>query len=687
MVARRILRGRCGFLRLAVAALAGATAASRLPAQDGAWSVAGPPGGTAYCLAEDPSSDTLYAGTDDGVLAGRRNGASWTKAKAGLAGLRVQTIAIDPGLPRTLYAGTVTAQGVPSAGIFKSEDAGGHWTPIDAGLEDPTTGVSPLDVSAISIDPTNPSVVVIGTVFSEIFRSTDGGATWTPQTTTGFVQGLITEALHFDPFDASLVYAATNLGFAVSSDNGVSWAFAGDALVGFTDLAVDPSTQGTLYAVNPGGGVYKSTNSGVNWSTMNNGLSVSGTIPPVASIAVDPNDPQVVLTGSAGNGLFVSHDGGQTWTPAGSGVVGSVVDSVAFSKAHSAAFAGTHGDGVFRSTDRGTTWSATNAGFDASLISALVADPQTAGKAVAGAFDGVHLTSDGGLDWTAPSSGPAFPVSSLAYGAGTTLLAGTIGGGVFASSDGGSSWAASSGGLTDPDIGAVAVDPSDSRTVYAGTAHPFDGTNSERVFKSTDGGTTWTQTSLDAQDATIFGITVNPSKPAQVAAVSPGTLVYFQSNDGGANWSTITPNPTCGSVNAVYYDPGGAILVGAAGGVCRSTDGGKTWTAISVAPSAAVATLFTDPASGAGTISAGAEPLVPGGTGGVFRSTDAGVTWTAVGTGLEAESVHAIALDASGDRLYAGLFGGGVATLSLSPSSRSPIESVAPPGSPRQPPR
>ncbi len=78
---------------------------------------------------------------------------------------------------------------------------------------------------------------------------------------------------------------------------------------------------------------------------------------------------------------------------------------------------------------------------------------------------------------------------------------------------------------------------------------------------------------------------------------------------------------------------------------------------------------------------------MPGGTGGVFRSTDAGVTWTPVGTGLAAESVHAIARDASGDRLYAGLFGGGVAALRLSPSpsSRSPIESVAPPGSPRQP--
>ncbi|HEY2796591.1 MAG TPA: YCF48-related protein [Thermoanaerobaculia bacterium] len=693
MVEPGLLTARCSFVRLAVAALLGALAsASRLPAQDGAWSVAGPPGGTAYCLSEDSSSDLLYAGTDDGVLVGRRDGESWTKANggiAGIAGLRIQSLAIDPAHPQTLYAGTVTPAGTPSVGIFKSEDAGGHWTSISDGLIDPTTGAEPLDVSAIAIDPTNPSVLVIGTRFSEIFRSIDGGATWTPQTSSGFVQGLVTEALSFDPFDATLVYAATNLGFAVSTDGGLSWAFAGDALVGFTDLVADPSTQGVLYAANPvGGGVYKSTDAGAHWTASNEGLSVAGAIAAVGVVAVDPNDPRVVIAGTAGQGIFVSLDGAGTWAPAGSGPVVAVVDSVAFSRTTSTALVGTHGDGVFRSTDLGSTWSPSSAGFDASLISALVADPQTAGRAVAGAYDGIHLTSDGGLDWTAAPSGPTAPVSSLAFGAEGMLLAGTIGGGVLASKDGGSSWTTSAGGLTDADIGAVAVDPSDSRTVYAGTAHPFDGTNSERVFKSTDGGATWTQTSLDAQDATIFAITVNPSKPAQVAAVSPGTIVYFQSNDGGGSWSTITPNPSCGSVNAVFYDdPGGAVLVGAAGGICRSTDSGNTWTAIPVAPLASVTTFFADPSTGTGTIYAGAEPLVPGGTGGVFRSTDAGATWTAVGSGLEAESVHAIARDASGGRLYAGLFGGGVATLSLSPSSRSPIESVAPPGAPRQPSR
>ena len=327
--------------------------------------------------------------------------------------------------------------------------------------------------------------------------------------------------------------------------------FAGDAPVGFTDVVADPSTPGTLYAANPaGGGLYKSTNAGVNWTAMNQGLSVAGAIPAVDTVAVDPNDASVVLVGTAGNGLFVSRDGGSTWSPSGSGVVGAVIDSIAFSRESSTVIVGTHGDGVFRSTDLGATWSSSNPGFDASLVTAVVADPQTAGPG-SGRFLRRHPhhfrrrlqleRSDGNLR--------------------TGLVAGVRRRRGAPRGDDRRRPLREQGRRNElgrerrrpqrPGHRRGGRGPDESRlTVYAGTAHPYDGTNSERVYKSTDGGANWTQTSLDAQDATIFGITVNPSKPAQVAAVSPGTLVYFQSNDGGANWSTITPNPTCGSVNA-----------------------------------------------------------------------------------------------------------------------------------------
>jgi photosystem II stability/assembly factor-like uncharacterized protein len=680
MACRETPRRSHGSLGFAAAVLLG-TAAAFLPAQDGPWIVNGPAGGTAFCLVAAPSgSSTLYAGTDNGVFVGERNGASWNPANGGLEGARVKAIAVDPGNSKTLYAGTLTANGVPSIGIFQSLDGGAHWSPINDGLEDPITGIFPLDVAAIAIDPSDSSTLLIGTLFSEIYKSTDGGATWTPKTFGGFNLGLVVTDIRYDPFHPSAVYAASNLGFIASTDGGETWNFFGDAGVGLTALAVDPTTAGTVYGVNATGfGVFKSTDAGATWTAANTNLSVGGVLPLVESIAVDPASPETVVIGTSGDGAFISTDGAATWTAAGPEMRSTFVDSLAFPiGSPSGIYAGTFGAGVYRSDDGAKSWTPSSAGLNASLVHTLIADPAVPGRLVAGAFDGVSVSTDGGASWAPSNAGlPADPVDSLALGAAGKLYAATIGGGLFASTDGGASWQASANGLSDSDIASVAVDPSNPSTVYAGTAHPYDGTNSERVYKSLDGGASWTQTGLDAQGSAIALLIVDPLQPAQVAAIAaPGSASYFQTTNGGSDWSTITPSSACGGVNTVLYDDAhAAILVGGGFGLCRSGDGGGSWTLISVASEASVVSFFVDPTDGS-TLYAGAEPLVPGGTGGVFRSTDGGDTWTPVGDGLSAGSVRAIVQDASGDRLYAGIYGGSVGTLWLSTPPRTPIESA-----------
>src|SRR5262249_43371680 len=201
-----------------------------LDAQDGPWSRLGPSGGTAHCLAVSPGSDPIvYAGTDDGVYRGDRGGASWTRANAGIEGLHVQSIAIDPVHPSTLYAGTTTPLGVPSAGIFKSEDGGAHWSAINVGLVDPVTGISPVDVASIAIDPTSSSTLVIGTLFSEVYKSTDGGTSWSPKTLGGVTAGIVITDVRYDPFTPTTLYAASNLGLVASVDSGDDWMFVGNA--------------------------------------------------------------------------------------------------------------------------------------------------------------------------------------------------------------------------------------------------------------------------------------------------------------------------------------------------------------------------------------------------------------------------------------------------------------------------
>ena len=189
--------GRSLGATLALAALAAAGAG----AETGPWVSNGPPGASVYCIVPAPSSpSTVYVGTGRGVWRGRRGGTIWEPASGGLPADRTQAVAVDPTDASTLYAGTVTpSDGTPSHGIFKSQDGGASWIEASDGLVDPFTGIEPLDVAALSIDPSNPQVILAGTRFSEIFRSTDGGASWTPQTLAGAGLTLETTAFARDP--------------------------------------------------------------------------------------------------------------------------------------------------------------------------------------------------------------------------------------------------------------------------------------------------------------------------------------------------------------------------------------------------------------------------------------------------------------------------------------------------------
>jgi hypothetical protein len=193
------------------------------------------------------------------------------------------------------------------------------------------------------------------------------------------------------------------------------------------------------------------------------------------------------------------------------------------------------------------------------------------------------------------------------------------------------------------------------------------------VYKSSDGGATWTQTSLDAQSFSITSSSVNGAKSSQVIAVSAGAIGYFQSLDSGKTWNAFNTDPGCGGVNAVFFDASGATtyLAGTAG-LCRSTDAGKTWALSTVAVLASVDTLWIDP-SNPSLMYAGAEPAIPQGTGGVFKSADGGQTWQQVGTGLESSSVRALQINSKNGDFLAGTHGSGIVQLVV-PQDRQSVQ-------------
>jgi photosystem II stability/assembly factor-like uncharacterized protein len=624
--------------------------------QEAAWTSSGPLGGSVYCLIPDPSRpSTLYAGTAVGVFKSEDGGASWREASSGMPSARVQTLAIDPTAPSTLYAGTLTPNGVASVGIFKSTDGAASWIAINEGLIDPLTGVSPLDVWSLAIDPKNPGTILAGSRFSEIFKSVDGGLTWQPKTFGGFQYLLETSAFRFDPTSSSRILAATNpLGLLLSTDGGENWSSFGNVSDPFFTLVADPATPTTLYAGNTGGsGIFKSTDSGAHWSTINKGLpGASGALPLVRGFAVDPSHPTNLYAGTYGNGLYRSTDGGLNWSSANGAMRSNYVAAIAVGPS-STLLAGTLFSGVYTSADNAATWTPSEAGLDIAQVSALRVDPSAPGTVYASAFDGVYKSADGGGTWQGVNNGlPIAPVSALASRPGnpSTLLAATLGSGVWKSADGGGTWTSSAQGLTDSFIGSLAVDPSNASTVYAGTDH--SGTSSQRVFKSADAGATWTQTSLDAGQFPITFLAVNPANASQVIAISESAVGYYQSLDAGKTWSTITTSSSCGGINTIFFDSAGSVLT-------------------PVGSFSSIETFLIDPSSSS-TLYAGASPAIQGGTGGVFRSTDGGQTWAALGSGLSDASVVAIAMDPARGILHAGINGGGVAELAF-PQGRAPV--------------
>jgi hypothetical protein len=197
----------------------------------------------------------------------------------------VLALAIDPRTPSTLDAGT---QG---AGVFKSTDGGVTWSAANSGL--PANAI----VQALAIDPSTPTTLYAGTGWNDVggvFKSTDGGGTWSAADTG---PSAAVYSLAIDPSTPRTLYAGTfGGGVFKSTDSGITWSAANTGLIAASVLvlAIDPGSSSTLYAGTDGDGVFKSTNSGGTWSAANTGL----TVPVITSLAIDPSTPSTLYAGT-----------------------------------------------------------------------------------------------------------------------------------------------------------------------------------------------------------------------------------------------------------------------------------------------------------------------------------------------------------------------------------------------------
>ena len=112
----------------------------------------------------DPSdADRVYAATNNGVYRSTDGGSSWSRRTTGMSERDVKSLAIAPSVATTIYAGTTD-------GIFVSTNGADDWS---------TTGSGPSEIISLAVDPFDPLTVYGGTPVGGVFRTANGGTTWT----------------------------------------------------------------------------------------------------------------------------------------------------------------------------------------------------------------------------------------------------------------------------------------------------------------------------------------------------------------------------------------------------------------------------------------------------------------------------------------------------------------------------
>src|SRR5262249_43976561 len=359
----------------------------------------------------------------------------------------------------------------PAGGVFRSTDGGATWSDASAGL------VS-FDIRALAMSSTDSSAIYAGGA-GGVFRSANGGANWNPTALRDYTGSLVADSLN--------VYAQTG------SPNGCN----SDARL-----------------------LLRSADGGASWSDsvspLNSGCILSATVSHSAPLATSPSDPKTLYLGESDD-----QDG------------------------YSA---------VLKSVDGGANWSAVWDWFTGLRVSVrvLAIDPTRPGTLFAGVDDGVA---------TSPSN-PANPQSS----------------GLFKSTDGGATW--SNTGASRGAVNLLAIDPANSNIVYASAeGHYSDPKGFQGLFKSANGGSTWQAIGKGLESITGTRLTIATALRidpvnSNVLYLSTSNSGVFRSADGGVNWSAFNDGLANLQVRALTVARGTprAVYAGTPGGVFKILD-------------------------------------------------------------------------------------------------------------------
>jgi photosystem II stability/assembly factor-like uncharacterized protein len=435
-------------------------------------------------------------------------------------------------------------------------------------------------------------------------------------------------ALAVDPRNAEIAFAGTDGGgLFKTGDAGESWSAVDlDADV-VTAVAIDPRNPDFVYAGTPTEGLFQSRDGGSTWYPELAPANAGS----VQAIVIDPLRPYVYVLVQTGDGqdLLRSADGGQFWTSAHHGL--PVATSLAIDPKQPDILYASVGGSLYRTTDRGDHWKRRSRGADLPFITSLAVDSVQTWRLYAGTQEsGVYHSLDGGSTWKPSRSGPANRsiavviaqprTKGVVWAGATRSLAGLGHAAVFRSADGGETWSPAGTGLVSSDLHALAVSAIGPRTVYAGV-------ETRGVFRSRDNGASWQLASRGLRPVDVTRVAADPSRSGHVLLGTEGFGV-LATDDDGATWTPVDSRPLFSRITDLEYDPSdpSVAYAGAGDRMDRSLDGGDTWKPVGFAGTAFAGVFAADP-SRAGRVYAVT-------IGKVYRSLDFGASWAAPLNGL-----------------------------------------------------
>ena len=420
------------------------------------------------------------------------------------------------------------------------------------------------------------------------------------------------------------------------SNNGINFT----QILAYPVTAVAVKSNGDIFAGgfisdNPGYFtlVYRSTDNGENWEsvgTFETGLSISS----VAAIIIAPNE-DIFVGGwhdpfSDSGGIYRSKDNGNTWTKSGLDSM-SVWSLILNSQGDF--FAGTE-DGVFYSKDKGDTWQQLN-GLDSIKVTSLVINSND--ELYAGTYrQGIFRFSENNWQQIASGSTISWDVV-ITFNSNNELLAGSSKEGVFRFTNNNQNFIQSNSGLIISEI---------EDLVSNNKGDIFAVIENRGIFKSSDKGNSWEQTSLN--NKLILTLAVNLH--GHIFAGGQGYSGFWRSTDNGVNWTKLGLDSTI--IRTIAVMPNNAIFVGTYDGIFRSEDNGESWEQAGFNDGGVIRSLAINSRNEIFAVVFSHEPR------GIYRSNDFGKNWTE--TGLIDIEANTIAVN-SKDHLFVGTaYDGGI---------------------------